>query len=192
MTRLTLKQHKTNEIMNKPKGKQATRGLKQIIEENEVSRKFYMRFYLITNLVYVVLRYAFFWTSFESKFIIVYSLSSFVQLLALVYMVHISQPVYSDDSESKKIIDYNMDLNMAGGGNMCEYLKDLILLPAFVYLLSLYTNYAWFLLLAIPVYVVVKLWTTVLAPWIFAPAPEPNEAAESKKAKEKRKTIRVR
>jgi hypothetical protein len=179
--------------MNKAKGKQATRGLKQIIEENEVTRNFYTKFYVTANIVYVLVRYLLFWDSFELKYMVVYSLTSFVQLMALLYMIHISQPVYSDDSANKKIIDYNMDLNMAGGGNMCEYLKDLILLPAFVYLLSLYSNYAWFLLLAIPVYVVVKLWNTVLAPWIFAPAPDQSmDNNESKKVKEKRKIIRVK
>ena len=45
----------------KPKGKQATRGTKQILEENEQTVKFYFNVTSISQVIYLVVVYLLFW-----------------------------------------------------------------------------------------------------------------------------------
>ena len=177
--------------MNKSaKGKQGTRGMKTILDENVQTMKIFYYAFAGSNIIYLILRFLFFWDSFTTKYVILYSFTLLVQSISYFYMKSMSTPIYDDDK--KTIIDPGSDLNMIG--HISEYLKDAILLPIIVYTFSLYTNYAWLLLLIAPIYAFVKLWKSLIAPWIFAPAPEDNNAEQDnqKKVKEKRKIVRVR
>ena len=173
----------------KQKGKQGTRGMKQILEENQSTIAYYFNLFAGSNAIYLILRFLFFWESFTTKFIVLYSLTLLIQFISYYYMNSMSQPIY--DNDNKTIIDPGSDLNMPG--HISEYLKDAILFPIIVYVCSLYTNYAWLLLLVAPGFAFYKLWVLVLAPYIFAPGPEDQEQEqEQKKVKEKKKIIRVR
>jgi hypothetical protein len=175
--------------MNKTsKGKLGTRGMKTILEENAQTMKIFFYAFAGSNVIYLILRFLFFWESFSGKFIALYSLTLLVQTISYFYMNSMSTPIYADDN--KTIIDPGSDLNMIG--HISEYLKDAILFPIIVYAFSLYTNYAWLLLLVVPIYAFVKLWKSVIGPWIFAPAPEDGQEPDQKKVKEKKKVIRVR
>jgi hypothetical protein len=172
----------------KAKGKQGTRGLKQILEENGQTIKFYFYAFSGSNTIYLLLRFLFFWESFTTKFIILYSITLIIQFFSYYYMKLMGTPIYDDDN--KTITDSGSDLNMEG--HISEYLKDAILFPIIIYAISLYTNFSWLLLLVVPLYAFIKLWKSVIGPWIFAPAPEENTEQDQKKVKEKKKIIRVR
>lgn len=93
-----------------------------------------------------------------------------------MFMKWMAQAKYS---ETGSLVDGGIDLNLKEG--VSEYVKDLIILTALVQLLSLIHNYFWFLWLAAPGFASYQLWVKLIAPWIFAPAPEVDEAKEDKK-----------
>ena len=174
--------------MNKPKGKQATRGLKQILEENTETIKFYFNLLAISNGVFLAIRYLLFWESFTTKYIVLFGFTSILSWLAFYFMKSMTTPEFN---ENGTIIGPGSDLNMQG--HISEYLKDVIIFSAIVQSLSLISDYFWLLLIVAPCYVFYLLWKNFLGPWFFAPAPEENnEQQQEKKVKEKRKFIRAK
>ena len=172
--------------MNKAsKGKQGTRGEKQILEENEQTIKFYFNVFAGTNLIYLAIRYLFFWESFSTKFMILYGLTSALSGAAYYFINRMGKPLVD---ESGKIIGAGSDLNMQG--HISEYAKDVILFASIVFVFTLISDYFWLLLLVAPCYAFFLIWKNFLGPWFFAPAPEPDEQQDQKKVKEKRRIIR--
>lgn len=170
----------------KKSGKQATRGEKQILEENKQTISFYSKIILYTNVIFLALNILLFWNSFTLKFIILYVLTAIASYVAYFYMKSMATPVLGNNGE---IIDAGSDLNMEG--HISEYLKDVVLFVSGVQILSLITSYAWLLLIIIPVYGFYKLWVLVLGPWFFAPAPEEPAAGDAGEEKQKRRVQRV-
>ena len=173
--------------MNKgQKGKQATRGEKQILEENAQTINFYFKVLSISNLSYLALRYVFFWDSFTFKFMFLFGLTSALSWAAYNFMAYMGRPILD---EYGKPMSAGSDLNMKG--HISEYFKDIILFVSIiVYPPTLISNYFWLLLIIAPVYAFVLLWKNVLGPWFFAPAPEEPAEQDQKKVKEKRRIIR--
>jgi hypothetical protein len=170
------------------KGKQATRGDKQILVENEQTINFYFRVFSISNGAYLLLRFLLFWQSFTSKFIILYLLTLTVSGLGYYFINYMGKPIRDFDGS---IIGAGSDLNMPG--HISEYAKDVILFAAIVHLLTLVSDYFWLLLIVVPVYVFYILWKNFLGPWFFAPAPEHDlslQQQDQKKQREKRRIIR--
>lgn len=172
--------------MNKAnKGKQATRGEKQIIEENKSTINFYFRILLISNLAYLAIRYFIFWESFTLKYMVLYGFTASISNVAYYFIGYMGRPM---KDENGTIIGAGSDLNMQG--HISEYAKDAILFSCIVYLLTLVSDYFWLTLLVAPIYVFYLLWVNFLGPWFFAPAPETDDEQDQKKPKEKRKIIR--
>ncbi len=173
--------------MNKvTKGKQGTRGEKQILLENESTIKFYLYVYGISNGAYLLLRILFFWESFTTKFIIFYCLTLTMSSAAFYFISCAGRPIRD---ETGAVVGAGSDLNMPG--HISEYAKDVILFVAIVYALAIISDYFWMLLLVVPAYLFYILWKNVLGPWFFAPAPEEDpQQQDQKKQKEKRKIIR--
>jgi hypothetical protein len=172
--------------MNKtPKGKQATRGEKLILEENEQTIKFYFNVYAGSSIVYFVIRYFLFWESFTTKFMILFALTSTLSGAAYYFINRMGKPLVD---ENGKVIGAGSDLNMQG--HISEYAKDIILFAAIVFFSTLISDYFWLLLLVAPCYAFYLIWKNFLGPWFFAPAPEPDEQQDQKKVKEKRRIIR--
>ncbi len=143
----------------------------------------------ISNIAYISVQYLFFWESFTTTYIILFTTTSLLAWLAYYFMKNMSKP---ELDESGKIVGPGSDLNMQG--HISEYFKDAILFSVIVHALSLLSNYMWFLLLVVPCYLFVLLWKNFLGPWFFAPAPEedPNQDPNQKGKKEKRKIVRVK
>jgi hypothetical protein len=175
--------------MNKQtKGKQATRGAKQVLEENAETIKFYFYVIVISNLAYLSFRYFLFWQTFTTKFIILYSLTLIISSVAYYFIKYMGQPVRD---ETGSIISPGSDLNMQG--HISEYFKDAILFSAIVNILSLLSDYFLLLLFIAPIYLFYKLWVNFLGPWFFSGANEQEQSGDEKtKPKEKKKFIRVR
>ncbi|RNA10890.1 transmembrane protein -like [Brachionus plicatilis] len=171
--------------MNKTtKGKQGTRGTKQIIEENRQTVDFYFNVFTISNVAYLIIRYLLFWDTFSAKFILLYTLTAFTSLVAYYFISYVGKPILDEKGIA---VDYSSDLNMSG--HVSEYAKDVILFSVIQYILSLISNYFWFALIILPLYVFVKIWQNFLGPWFFEPAPE-EEPQDQKKQKTKTKVIR--
>lgn len=71
--------------------------------------------------------------------------------------------------------------------------QDILIVGCALLVLSIISDYFWWLALAIPAYALYMLWTNVLGPWFFQGSgpqlPMPDDA-DKKKKKKKRKVIR--
>ncbi|KAL5288478.1 TMEM208 family protein [Megaselia abdita] len=141
------------------KGKQGTKGAKQIVQENKETLKFYKimgaasaGFYTLVTLIF-----------FEfSTSICVLSFIAFAALFgAWQFMAFMAK---SQIAENGDIIDSGTSLNIEGG--IAEHVKDLIILGSATLILSLISNYFWYLLLFIPIRAFYLLWGTVIKPWM--------------------------
>uniref|UniRef100_A0A1B6LD37 Transmembrane protein 208 n=1 Tax=Graphocephala atropunctata TaxID=36148 RepID=A0A1B6LD37_9HEMI len=166
------------------KGKQGTKGQKQIVEENSETLKFYLRMALIANGIYyalalTVLNDCFTWLN---VFMLVICTATYIACYQ--FMAYISVPKYT---ESGQLIDAGVDLNMEGG--LSEHVKDLIILTSGVHTLSLLSNYFWLLWLLAPGRAVHLMWANILSPYFFQQA-APQEVDEKKQRKMDRKMRR--
>uniref|UniRef100_A0A0B6ZK41 Transmembrane protein 208 n=1 Tax=Arion vulgaris TaxID=1028688 RepID=A0A0B6ZK41_9EUPU len=158
-----------------PKGKQATKGKKQIAEENKSTLNFY--FYIIcgANIFYYAVWYLFFWDTFTSGPIFMSIMSAAIYFCSLQFMTRMGKSVYHEG----QLVDSGVDLNMEAG--MAEHTKDLILLTAIVQTCTLLSSYFWLFLLLAPGRAFYMLWVNFLGPWFFAPAED--QAVDEKKQK---------
>ncbi|XP_063983014.1 transmembrane protein 208 [Diachasmimorpha longicaudata] len=163
--------------------KVATRGAKQIVEENVSTLNFYRNMVFIASGVYLVTMLVFF--SFTTLTISLTVLTAVTYVASYQFMAYMARPNFG---ESGQILDSGIDLNMEGG--IAEHVKDLIILTAGCQVLSLTTNYFWWLWILAPLRGFYMLWTKLLAPWFFSsPAPQP-EMDEKKQRKLERKMAR--
>ncbi|XP_068721648.1 transmembrane protein 208-like [Montipora capricornis] len=147
--------------------KQATKGQKQILEENNSTLDFYAKVMISVEVTYIIFRFTFF--NYNSSW---FTWVLLVMVTALYFgcykfMESMAKPTYS---ESGALIDGGMDLNTGSG--TAEHVKDLIILTAITQGLGIFTDYMWFLMFLAPCRLMYLLWVYILAPWIFAPADE--------------------
>lgn len=166
------------------KGKQGTKGQKQIVEENAETLKFYLRMALAANAVYYALALTVLIDCFTWLNIFMLLISSATYVACYQFMAYISVPKYT---ESGQLIDAGVDLNMEGG--LSEHVKDLIILTTGVQTLSLLSNYFWLLWLLAPGRAVHLAWSNILSPYFFQEAPK-QEIDEKKQRKLERKMRR--
>lgn len=147
--------------------KQATKGAKQIEQENASTLKFY---YI---MVAGSLALALFFSSSFSYFNI---FAMLVQTIAVGGMYHRAKA--------------GIDLNLEGG--FADYMKDTVITTSICTGLSVISKGFWALWLWLPGFAVYKFWVTLIAPWLFEPAPEEDtEMAEKKRRKKERKLARA-
>ncbi|QQP35246.1 Transmembrane protein 208 [Caligus rogercresseyi] len=156
----------------KKKGKEGTRGSKQIVKENAETIQFYRNIILGSNGLYFLVM-TLLGASYSLTEILLFILSSTLYIGAtssfLLRLPHAS--------ENGAVLDTGLDLNITSG--VSEHVKDLIILVAF-------SQFFWMLLLFIPGRGAWMLWKNFISPWLFAPGqPEGDDKtqAESKKAK---------
>lgn len=173
------------------KGKIGTRGQKQILEENEATLKFYRNMIVAVSAIYVV---------FQLAFGNVFSLTN-VFLYALVIVSHggsykfMAYMSTAKHTESGQLLDAGTDLNMEGG--LAEYTKDLIILTSGCQLLSIISNYFWFLWLLAPGQAFWVMWKNFLGPYFMQrmpeeESPEVNEKKQKKLERRKKRQQNVR
>ncbi|TKR93666.1 hypothetical protein L596_008079 [Steinernema carpocapsae] len=158
------------------KGKQATRGQKQIHAENRDTIQAYSAASLISSgifaLVYFLVYSA---TTYEW---LGWFLALATQLVALFVMQAMRKDVRNHKNQ---VVDAGIDLN--DPGTLGESCKDAIIVASFVQVIACFWSKIFFALAVIPAYGLFKLWTKILAPWIFAEASE--EDVDDKKMKKK-------
>uniref|UniRef100_T2M6J9 Transmembrane protein 208 n=1 Tax=Hydra vulgaris TaxID=6087 RepID=T2M6J9_HYDVU len=152
--------------------KDLKKGQKQIDKENAGSLQFYIYIILGISAFYVVVSFAFFelrWSTYLGFFMPLFVYAGSYKFLS-------------------SIVLGGMDLAMEGG--MAEHAKDLILVTAIIQLLSLVSNYFWFLWLVVPGRAFYMLWVNVLSPWFFAaPPPEMDEKQQKKYEKKMKRQV---
>ena len=169
------------------KGKQGTKGQKQIVEENKATLNFYLYVICGANALYLTITFVFFWEAFTLRYIMLLGTTSAMYIGSYKFMASMAKATY--DPVGGGLLDGGIDLNMEQG--MAEHTKDLMLLTAGVQVLSLLSNYFWLLLILAPARAFYMLWVNILAPWIFAEAPEVDEKKQKKmERKMKRQYVR--
>ena len=172
----------------KKKGKEGTRGAKQIAKENVETIVFYRNMILGSNGIYFMVM-TLLGQPYTSTEVTMFLVSAAIFIGSYQFMARTGMPTTSD---SGALLDPGLDLNMANG--MAEHVKDIVILAAGTQMLSLLSNYLWLLLLLAPLRGFLMLWTSVIAPWLFAPAPEDEnpELDAKKQRKMDRKMRRMR
>ena len=168
----------------KKKGKEGTRGAKQIAKENAETITFYRNMILGANGIYftgMVLEGA----QYHGFEILMFLLCAAIYIGSYQFLARVGMPKVSS---SGQLLDPGLDLNMVGG--MAEHVKDILILTTGTHILSLLSNYLWLLLLLAPLRAFLMLWSNVISPWIFAPAPEGQEDEAAMDAKKQRKLDR--
>ncbi|CAK9798155.1 Transmembrane protein 208 [Anthophora quadrimaculata] len=165
------------------KTKVATKGAKQIVEENITTLSFYQNMIIGAIGTYFTVMMLFF--NFTTLSITLTIFSGIVYIGSYQFMKYIAHATYT---ESGQLLDSGIDLNMEGG--IAEHVKDLIILTSGVQILSLISNYFWLLWLLVPLRGGWMVWKQLLAPWFFAPAPEQPEISEKKQRKLEKKMAR--
>ncbi|XP_015787374.1 transmembrane protein 208 [Tetranychus urticae] len=165
--------------------KSATKGQKQILEDNKSTINYYIAISSSVLAIYLLVTWFFFFEQFTFRYMFFTFSSIIIYISAIGFMKFMAQPSYS---ETGSLIDGGLDLNLESG--MAEYAKDIIILTAIVQLLSLISNYFYLLWLSAPGYGFYLLWVNLLGPWIFAPAPEEGPVNEKKQKKMERRMRR--
>uniref|UniRef100_A0A1L8D9J9 Transmembrane protein 208 n=1 Tax=Nyssomyia neivai TaxID=330878 RepID=A0A1L8D9J9_9DIPT len=167
------------------KGKQGTKGAKQIVEENAATLKFYRNMALISQGVHLMVMFLL-QDSYTALTITMTIITIGLHIGSYQFMNFMSRAQYS---ESGALVDSGTDLNMEGG--LAEHVKDLVILTSGTQIFSLISNYFWLLLLLIPIRAVWLLWGSVIKPWMEQKNQQP-EVDEKKQKKMERKMRRMR
>ncbi|KAF9804905.1 hypothetical protein SFRURICE_007808 [Spodoptera frugiperda] len=168
------------------KGKAPTKGAKQILLENSVTLNFYRNMSLVAIAAYGVVTTCLYLEDLTTGVIVMNVLVLLIYGGCYQMMKYISRPTYTDNNG--QLLDPGLDLNMEGG--MGEHVKDIVILTSLTHVLTILSNYFWFLLLLVPLRAFWLLWKNVLGPWFFQEAPEDTEQDEKKKKKMERKMKR--
>jgi len=156
------------------KGKQGTKGMKQIFDENKDTLAFYRNVVFGVNGIFFGTTYL---LSFETTWtqISLFVFSTIIYFASYQFMSKASKPVYS---ETGGMIDCGVDLNMPDG--IIEHVKDILILTMLCQILSLASNWFWLLWLAVPTRAGWMLWVNVISPWVFQPTPEIDDKKQKK------------
>ncbi|XP_055690987.1 transmembrane protein 208 [Lutzomyia longipalpis] len=167
------------------KGKQATKGGKQIVDENVATLKFYRNMAFISQGAHLMVMFLLS-DAYSALTITMTILSVALHIGSYQFMSFMARAQYS---ESGALIDSGTDLNMEGG--LAEHVKDLVILTSGTQIFSLLSNYFWLLFLLIPIRAVWLLWGSVIKPWMEQKNQQP-EVDEKKQKKMERKMRRMR
>jgi len=167
------------------KGKQATKGQKQIVDENKSTLNFYTLMSCGAMGIYLLAMFSLFIQHFSLLYWFLTIFAGGVYLACLSVMKYMAKAIYSPTGT---VIDGGTDLNMENG--FAENLKDLIILTSGIQVFSLVSNYFWILWLFAPGRAFYLLWVNILGPWFFQPE-QPQEVDEKKQKKLERKMKRI-
>nr|CAG4635185.1 EOG090X0IGL [Alona affinis] len=176
MYRTTLKFKK----LEKKSSKQATKGRKQIVEENAATLTFYRNMSMGAVAAYAV-SCAVLWSTTSTSDLVLISLSAFAQFCCYRFMAYMARAKYSP--ENGQLIDCGIDLNMESG--ISEHVKDAIILTSVTEVLAVLSRYFWLILLVVPIRLGHMAWKNFIGPWFFQPAPTEQQEAENDKKQRK-------
>ncbi|KYM93530.1 hypothetical protein ALC62_15888 [Cyphomyrmex costatus] len=150
------------------------------MEENVSTLSFYNYMALGTMGIYIFITMML--HEFNALTISLMAFSAIVYIGSYQFMLYMAQPAFS---ETEQFMNPGVDLNMEGG--LAEHIKDLIIFTSGVQILSLISNYFWFLWLLVPLRGTTVLWNQIMAPWVYAQEDQQSEMNEKKLRKLERK-----
>nr|SVE74554.1 EOG090X0IGL [Daphnia barbata] len=159
--------------------KQATKGQKQIVEENVATLSFY-RNMSVAAVAFYVSACGVFWSTTTSFDIVLVFLCAFTKFCCYRFMTYMARAKYS---ETEQLLDGGIDLNMESG--LSEHIKDAIILTSATEVLSSISSYFWLILLVIPCRLFHMAWKNFLGPWFFQKAPAAEQEAQDDKKQRK-------
>uniref|UniRef100_A0A182IS34 Transmembrane protein 208 n=2 Tax=Anopheles atroparvus TaxID=41427 RepID=A0A182IS34_ANOAO len=165
--------------------KKATKGSKQIVEENVATVKFYRNMSLIATAVQF-LGFAVY-AELSTLAVIMTILCLVAHAGSFYFMALISKPKLTEKGD---IIETGTDLNIEGG--ITEHVKDIVILTSGTQLVTIVSEYFWLLMLFLPIRAGWLLWQTVGKQFFQKDAPEEGPVNEKKQKKLQRKMNRVR
>ncbi|CAI2319660.1 unnamed protein product [Caenorhabditis sp. 36 PRJEB53466] len=163
--------------------KQATKGQKEIYEENQKT----VTTYSVASTVSMAVYYSscmFLGTCSSSDYVF-FAVSALIQIIAIVSIKGLAKARLDDKGH---VLDAGADLNDPDAFG--EYCKDAIILTIIAQLISMYTTYGYLLLLAFPASVTYKFVTAFLLPWLTAGS-DAEEVDEKKMKKQDRRREKV-
>ena len=163
------------------KGKQATRGQKQIFEENTQTLRYYFAAAAIASVIVGGLYTTYFYNKVGPYFWTAWTLSVISGFGGVLTMKSMVKEVRN---EKNQVVDAGFDLNDPTAFG--EYCKDAVILSVLSQSLSLLWSKFIFLVALLPVFAAYKVWVNWLGPWFFAPAPEDEPIDEKKLRKQQR------
>ncbi|XP_059472672.1 transmembrane protein 208 [Neocloeon triangulifer] len=159
------------------KGKQGTKGQKQIVEENIATLSFYRNIALGATGAFALVTGIFF-EIFTTSNIIFFLIASGIYTGCYMFMGMMARATFT---ESGQLIDSGLDLNMQDG--VAEHVKDLVILTAFCQVFSLFSNYSWLFWLLAPARALWLLWGSVIQPWLTSSNEQQQPEMDEKKQK---------
>lgn len=166
--------------------KLATKGNKQIVEENVATLKFYRNMSCGSTVSNLLINCIFF-EPFAGLQMTMTFLTIAIHFGSYYFMAMMSKPEYSD---AGSLLSSGNDLNIEGG--IAEHIKDIIILTGGTQLLSLFSNYFWLLLLIGPLRATWLLWNSVIKPWLGQKDDQEATLSDKKQKQAERKVRRVR
>uniref|UniRef100_A0A182WVP6 Transmembrane protein 208 n=1 Tax=Anopheles quadriannulatus TaxID=34691 RepID=A0A182WVP6_ANOQN len=167
-----------------PPKKKATKGNKQIVEENVATVKFYRNMSLIATAVQF-LGFAVY-AELSTLAVVMTVLCVVAHVASHYFMALISKPKLTEKGD---IIETGTDLNIEGG--ITEHVKDIVILTAGTQLVSMLSEFFWLLMLLLPIRAGWLLWQTV-GKQFFQGDPAEEPVNEKKQKKLMRKMNRAR
>ncbi|CAB3375775.1 transmembrane protein 208 [Cloeon dipterum] len=167
------------------KGKQGTKGQKQIYEENIATLSFYRNIALGATGSFALVT-AIFFEIFTTSNILLFIFATIIYTGGYMFMGMMAK---ASLTETGQLLDAGLDLNMQDG--VAEHVKDMVILTAFCQVFSLFSNYAWFFWLLAPGRALWLLWGSVIQPWLTQSndqqQPEENEKKQKKMERKMRR-----
>ncbi|XP_063849809.1 transmembrane protein 208-like [Scylla paramamosain] len=162
--------------MGVQKGKQGTKGTKQIMQENTDTLAFYRNMIFVSCGIYFGTGMIFF-SGFPTMDLTLVVMVVMVLAGCYHFMSSMAKPKLAADGS---VLDEGCDLNIEGG--IAEHVKDLVILTSGTLVLATISSYFWLLWLLAPCRGAQMLWTNILGPWFFQEAePQPEERVVDKK-----------
>ncbi|CAK8695561.1 transmembrane protein 208-like [Clavelina lepadiformis] len=152
------------------KGKQGTKGAKQIKAENTQTFDFYSYVVIGGNIPVILWQFIYNYSAIRWLHVVLFLYSLIVHMLCMKTM--------------SSMFNSGLDLNMEAG--MAEHVKDILLITVACQVFSCFSLYFWLIWLVIPGVGLYKLWVNILAPWIFQ-APEELTDKQKRKMEKKRR-----
>ncbi|XP_034682382.1 transmembrane protein 208 homolog [Vitis riparia] len=124
----------------------ANQGAKKRKEENSRHMTKLLRLIIACNVIYVLVRMLFFYSTFTWKHWIGLLLTTAAYVIPYRQLASMAKPAYHDDGE---LLDGGFDMSTGG---VCGYLHDVIYITSFVQIMSIISEKFWYTYLVIPAF----------------------------------------
>ncbi|KAG0560657.1 hypothetical protein M758_9G002400 [Ceratodon purpureus] len=155
----------------------ANKGAKKRKEENEKHMAFLRNVILISNVIYVVLRFGLRFRSLWWFHGVMFIFTSVIYKLVYDQLAGMAKPEI--DEATGEILDGGFDMKTGG---LCSYMHDLLYITSFLQVASILSDKFWWLYLVIPGFGIYKVWPYFYSAFLKPSEPEgPMDEREKKR-----------